>query len=292
MGYLLIGVILLIGFIVTKRVGLDEETHMLFDKAMVIDGEMALWPGYRLRDYPIDVNYGDEAYRYVNGTITKQHSSLDVLALTAIREGGGSVIKTLSADTLRKVTDMAGDQTKAQRESDYLSILFHEGLHAYQHENGMERVMESFPIDQQVFEAQVAKLDGDMAYQRLWIEEMAAMKDFLETGNADGWKKVHDQRMGYINKVLGEEALYYTNGEARQELIEGTARYVEEKARALIGGEQQGGDEGIYEKGVEKFYTSGALKAKVLDRGEEWKVGLFESGRSLTALLIEDRIEK
>lgn len=291
--FLISGLLLVLGFFTTTQRELDDETQAIIDEAIRMDHKIDLWPGYNLENFPIDINYGKEEFRYYKGTTTSQKPTIEVLALSAIQEEDGPVIKVLPEDMVRKMTDIAGDTTPQQRKSQYISILFHEGLHAFQFTKGMGENWSNLQGDSKGFDDLLIILDEDEMHKSLWIKEAEALVDFLETGDHMSWIQAYNAKIDYMAEKLGDDFETYMYREQLQEIIEGTARYVEEKVLThLTGSKSNKNFDGIYRKGTEKFYYMGALKSQILDNvSPNWKEGFFESQYSLTERILADKME-
>ena len=66
--YLLIGILLILGVILTGVTTIDNETMKLIEKSLEINTE-EIWPDFKLSDYPIDINYKKVEFRYEDGEI-------------------------------------------------------------------------------------------------------------------------------------------------------------------------------------------------------------------------------
>lgn len=285
--YILVGVGLIIGMFSTRIKDIDKDTLDLIERAIVIDVENEFWPGYKLEDYPIDVNYGKVEFKYYQGEISKQKPSLDLLALSAYPEKDGAVIKIIPYSMVRKVIDMMGDMGKKERDDLYISIIFHEGLHAFQMENGLEYDLDKESTRYEKFINILYDLDNNEKYKEFWLEEQNSLLDYFENDNKLAWIKSYNKRMTYLKEILGEDFEFYMKMENERELIEGTARYVEDKVLETITGRFIELDiDSSYYTGEGKFYTTGRLKCLILDQGKAWKKDLFKENKSLTDLLI------
>lgn len=286
--YLLIGIILVVGIFSTRIHTIDKDTLTLIEKARQIDLEHELWPGYKLSDYPIDVNYGQVEFKYDNGEIRKQKPSLEVLAFTAYLEEGGPVIKVLPESRLSGIANIMGNMNKKDKGDYYISTLFHEGLHAFQMDHNAIDIDEDEGEDSyEDFNNILYRLDHDEKYQTLWMEEGKSMLDYFESGNKKLWMESYNRRRKYLEELLEDDFDFYMEMENNRELIEGTAKYVEDKALELVTGDfTKIQIDGSYTDGAAKFYSSGRLKCLILDKGEEWKEDFFNCDKTLTDLLI------
>ena len=99
------------------------------------------------------------------------------------------------------------------------------------------------------------------------------------------WIKARDKKDSYVKKLLGQDYDLFKEIYLRQELFEGTARYVEEKFQEILGAKPKEDDD-FYISGGENYYRSGALKSSILDkRLGSWKELSFDGSVSLDYLL-------
>ncbi len=284
--YVIIGIGLLVGVFSTRIQTIDPETLALIERAREVDMENELWPGYKFSDYPLDVNYGKVEFKYLNGRITKQKPTIDILAMTAIQEEDGPVIKVLPEAMIRKMSDTKGDKSKKGRGDVYMTFLFHEGFHCFQlDENIGYNIDMEEPIDDKFYNI-LNRLDNDSEYKNLWIREAVCLTDYLENNNKVLWVEAYNKRMVYLEKILEEDFAWYMTMENEFELIEGTAKYVEDKLLERLTGEfVEPTNPNLYYNGTGKFYNNGRLKALILDKGVEWKKDVFEFEKTLTSMI-------
>lgn len=261
---------LVTGLAVTRIKTIDDDTMNLIERALEIETE-DIWPGYKLSNYPMDVNYNKMEFRYDNGSIKKQEPTLEVLALSAIMDKGNPVLKVLPFKMVRNISDLGGMDLNSQ-ENMYISILVHEGFHCFQMENGMSypdlndiEEVNAVNLKSQDFENHLYKLDQDTKYQNLWKDEIKGLLKYFESGKLTHYNKARSAMESYVRTILGEDFLEYNNYKNRMELQEGTARYVEERALEILGESNHTLEfDGNYRKGVEKYYFSGAIKSYIL----------------------------
>lgn len=291
--YGLVGLFLLAGWYACLERTIDGATLALIERARTVDSQK-IWPGFDFSSYPIEVTYGKKAFLYREGKIEERENSLGIEALSAIPSEEGPLVLMMPLDRVRQVVDIGGDR-KEERDKIYLSILLHEAFHCYQMDQG---VGASAIKDQMVdhsseeykayasFEEAQDRLDQNKTYQKLWQEEARALKIFRESGQGEAWLGANRQRLEFEKKTLGKDFPSYHRMALEKELLEGTARYVEEKTLAQVGQKAGGQDLGFI-PGQEKFYTMGYGKSLVLDRYGDWKKLSFDGSISLDQLLME-----
>ncbi|MDO5755338.1 MAG: hypothetical protein Q4P28_03810 [Tissierellia bacterium] len=284
--YLFVLILILIGMYQTRIQGIDGDTMSFIERAKILDDENEWWPDYALFDYPMEINYGEVEFRYENGKVIKQKPKIPVLALSAVRDEKGPVLKLLPFQTVRALVDIMGDVDREEREEIYLSILFHEGLHAFQLSQGVLFEQQDLSRYRQCF-ALLKELDDDREYQRLWQEEQKALIQFYENKDKNLWIDRQKERWDYLKEKLGEDFSLFCEFEAEREYLEGTARYVEEKVLSHVQKRQEKMGPGDYIKGDEKYYRSGRLKCLILDENIRWKEDFFQQNKNLDQLLVE-----
>jgi hypothetical protein len=282
--YLLIGILLIFGVILTGVTTIDNETMKLIEKSLEINTE-EIWPGFKLSDYPIDINYKKVEFRYEDGEILEQKPTLEVLALSAIMEDGQGILKVLPFGMVRNISDLGGMDIITQ-ENMYISILVHEGFHCFQFENGLSYLdlknMDQVNLEsmkKQDFDNLDYMLDEDKNYQRLWVDEINSLLSYFNTGSLDEFYKSKSEKENYEKIVLGDKFEEFSQYRNEFELQEGTARYVEERVLEILGESNHTLEfDGGYRKGVEKYYFSGAIKSYILkDKGKLFDEVKFDS---------------
>ncbi|HOA81321.1 MAG TPA: hypothetical protein PKK61_09720 [Defluviitaleaceae bacterium] len=285
--YFFIGICLVAGMYFTKIDSIDKDSLNLIERAREMDLEQKLWPEYKLSKYPIDVNYGSVEFRYDNGEIIRQKPTLEVLAFTAYPEENGSVIKVLPKSMLRQAINIMGDISNKEIEHYYIASLFHEGFHAFQFENSDVFDIEKSQNISEEFMNILYILDHDEKYQNLWLEEERALVDYYKKNDKEAWLIAYNKRTKYLKEILGDDYDFYMEMENEKELIEGTAKYIEDKVLDILrGAEKEIESLDLYQKGLNKFYERGRLKCLILDKDKAWKENLFNLDITLTDLLL------
>lgn len=290
--YVLIGAMLLLGFIRTSAKGIDDNTLELIVESQSLDTNK-IWKGYDIEKYPIDVNYGNKEYRYFKGEITKKEPDIRVLALSAIDSENGPLVKVLPENQVRKITD-SGDLSLIERNKIYKSVIVHEAFHCYQMENGATGAtidkgkVNSDDLEEfEKYKELMARIDNDETYNKYWINEMKDLEKYYKTGEKNNWIKSRDIRINYEKEFFGDDFEIYRKWVNNRELIEGTARYVEQMSLAMMDNKQPSFSfSERFIKGDGKFYESGCLKSMILDNEKEWKDIRFDDSISLDELLV------
>lgn len=291
--YLLIGISLLFGYFFTSIDSIDKNTLELIKGAYKIDTE-SIWEDFNMKNYPIDVNYGQREYRYYLNEIKEKSPDIKVLALSAINTSSGPVLKVIPENLVRKIID-TGNLSLEKRNLVYISFLVHEAFHCYQMDNGFNgNLLKDGNLDEKEktefnkYQNILTKLDHDLKYQELWIEEMKSLEKYYKTKERDSWIENRQVRINYEREVLKDDFEFFRKWFTYKELLEGTARYVEEKSMEQISKTKYPSDfSNLFIKGDGKLYESGALKCFILDKEKVWKDIKFDGSINLDELLIE-----
>lgn len=291
--YIVIGILLVLGYVKTSSRGIDDNTLDLIVDSQKIDTN-SIWKGFELEKYPVDVNYGASEYRYYNGDTIKKKPDIKVLALSAMDTEVGPVIKTLPEAQVRKIID-SGDLSLEERNKIYKSVLVHEAFHCYQIEKGAEGInVDSGNVKSDELEGfkkyseLLQRIDKSETFRNLWVKEMVDLEKYYKTGESDAWVASRSESLAFEKDFFGEDYELFRKYVNNRELIEGTARYVEEASLVMMKHKVKTGFSGLYTNGDEKYYESGCLKANILDNEKEWKEIRFDDSISLDELLLSD----
>lgn len=205
----------------------DQITYQAFEQAAAWS-EGDLWPGYRFGDVQYAVKEGRNEIVFRLGTDqVYQEETIDVIAYTATIDEGLPTLYVLNYQDSRGLIDPFNTLSPEESLERYVSVLCHEGFHAYQfaqleeeQDDGlgdMGAVVEFGPI-----------LESE-SYKALWNRELKAIYDYLE-GEIDfsEYQLARRERQAYEKEQLGaDEYIKYQRGQEVLETIEGTAHYIE-----------------------------------------------------------------
>lgn len=284
--YILLGLLLVLGLYLTRPKTIDPETLAAIEEVKTLDGD-SLYKGYDPSIYPVDVNYGDLEYRLYQGKITNQDPKYP-LAFTAIATEAGPAIKVLPIKDFRNLLDL-GTKSKEAIKNSYVAMLAHEAFHCYQMDQGLRE--EDLPEGQDEksqaeFLELVKRLDDDKAYQGYFLNYLAGLIKYRDTGDKGPYLMAKKDLDAYVKSTLTTDkySLYRENS-AIMELVEGPARYVENKVLDLRGEERNGEFTGSFPKGLEKFYLTGALKVEILQGQGRLRDLTFDLSKTLDDIM-------
>lgn len=307
--YSFFGILLIFSLYVTRISGLDPITASLIEQAGGMKGENfvqiatevrekaqekaqenegkvaspkmpkeqeAFFRSIDLSKYSIDVNYGSVEFRRFQGRVRKQRPQYP-LAFSAMPTEEGPVLKVMPFRDFRNIYDM-GSSAHDDVEKAYLSVLVHEGFHCYQMDHGMEGLVDEYQgqgkslnaADRQVFYELVKRLDHDPEYQKLWCASMEGLMTWKKGGGRLDYDRARLALDAYLDRSLGQDrSQRYHEQVAEMELMEGTARFMENLILAYYNKKPNGEFDGNFIQGQEKFYVSGSLKTAILcDQGQ------------------------
>lgn len=290
--YGLLGLALILGLWTTRVKGIDSWTQTCLDRALETDTS-SIYEGFDIRQFPLDVHYGKVEYSYINGKITEKAPDT-VPAFSAFPTKVGPVVKTFPIRDFRKAFD-TGDLSAQDLENMYVSMLVHEAFHAFQMDHGMTMAINDLgQIDmndpevkkREVFNNLLAKFDDDKTYQDKWLAMMDGLSAWSQGQGRAAYDAALEDLDAHVRSALEPDQyeifIYFVH---ERELVEGTARYVENLVLEQLGSEKNGEYNGVYDKGQGQFYGSGDLKARILAREGKFKNLRFDMSVNLDDLL-------
>ncbi|MBS4538397.1 hypothetical protein GOQ27_07965 [Clostridium sp. D2Q-11] len=318
--YGLIGVVLISSLIYLGFQGLSDKTEELYGKALDLSKEVEenLWKDFNFGDYPVAIRQRNTEYVFRKEEMRKRTPVLPVIACTAYPVDGEVNVFMLSKEELDTLGDFAegigneeeflinqfGLDKKKMIDEQYLSIMYHEGLHAYQlkyyEKNLMNIAKDEYKeidekevlrrVDEEAIVSYYEK-EGELLYQAITTQD-----DKESISLAKEYVSARKKRIQFLEKhwkreeleVLKEQEHYY-------ELVEGTAKYMEEQILKYLEREE------IVEKylktikelqeGKQKYYNTGMGICLLLDRFNiSWKKDAFRNPIPLNERL-EDALE-
>lgn len=280
--YILVGLLLISGLYMTRPKTIDPETLAAIKKVRSLDAD-SLYLGFDPGKYPVDVNYGNVEYSFNKGAITRQ-DPLYPLAFSAINTADGPLIKVLPIKDFRNILGLES-KSKESLENSYIATLAHEAFHCYQMDHGLEDG--DLPEGQEEksqaeFLELVKRLDDDKTYQGYFSNYLAGLVKYRDIGDKGPYLMAKKDLDAYVKSILDQDKYnIYRENSAIMELVEGSARFVENKVLDLRGEKRNGEFSGIFPKNTSKFYMSGALKAEILENQGRLKDLTFDLSKSL-----------
>lgn len=305
-----VGLVLAASLLVTR--GLPEADRILYDKACRISTQTIdqIWPGFELSEYPMAIRSGNKEFVIEDGIETSRRPFLPVLAATAYRVEDeinifmpssidmaalGSIMEGIASS--REMMFIRGFSLTQNKMSDeqYIGIMYHEALHAFQLEHHELLLFQSIPhgYDENDILELIIAIDEIRPLKKIYEEEMAILHDavFNPNEHLGRYISIRSKRSEMLSEYFGQDDMkkiiflenYY-------EKVEGTARYMEANVIMALGN-QVLYDEylaGIkdYITGKEKYYRSGMGMALIFDKlSDDWKSDVFTKPESLFTML-------
>jgi hypothetical protein len=314
--YILIGVILTAGVLITSFTGLAKEDLELYEKACSLeDGRSdAIWPGLKIRDYPVALRKGNKEYVIFEGSVEKRRPVLPVIACTAYPAGDtvnvfvpcksvmdslGQIVEGFSSGGENFLISQFSVETKRISENQYVALLYHETMHAFQLSRYEAQIAKMADWeDEKDVEEMITELERDPSIQALHKKQAELLHRLVTSEDGDPDENDIREYIKTRQETLAAFRLKAGTGKGDMigayidmtELLEGTAFYAEAKTASVLD------DSELYEQylsslqetlpGREKYYRSGMGICMLLDRvSPGWKDGLFAGGLTLAQML-------
>jgi hypothetical protein len=313
--YIIIGVLLAAGVLLTSIRGLPGEDFELYKKACALEnGRLEqIWPGLSVSRYPVAVRRGNTEYVIFDGNIRKRKPVLPVIACTAypsddgvyilvpsksVMDSIGQIMEGFSADFEEALISQFSINSKKMTDNQYISVICHEAMHALQFSLWEEKIYAlAREISDAGAESKLAEAESDPEVQSLYEKQADLLCRLVvsDDGRPDAEAVREYIRMSNdIQALLSTKAGIHPDAVKSYanlyELLEGTARYVEARTALALA------DEDLYGQyltalketsfGREKYYKSGMGICLLLDRLDpDWKQDLPDGSMSPAELL-------
>ncbi len=211
----------------THRV--DLTTQQALEDA-IERSERRLWPNYQLSEVQFAIRDGEgELFLRDGGEPVYREATLDVLAYTATVVEGVPTLHVLPYEPSRAMYDPLANLAPEFAYDAYVSVLVHEGFHAYQMAEMGGGFLAENELDFDSVESSRQTLADLPEYNELWNQELQSAYDYLENQSEFvTYETAHQARQTYERAHLSEgDYLAYEQWFTQMEMLEGTAFYVE-----------------------------------------------------------------
>lgn len=278
----ILGVILLIGVLITAEYGLSKENIEVYEEAIALQTKMDEigFEGFHIADYPMAFYDGEKDYVLTReGTgysITKRKALVDFIAATAYPVDGHFEVHTPTVEKMSSLVGIFGALEGAEYgKNEHIITLWHEAFHCYQLTNYLtnieafcttaveeSKIAETVDVHEQAVE--LYKQQTTLLEEAVKCEEIDKIREYIVQ-----YKELEDKR----NRLFEEEIInlekYYTT-------VEGSACYVEAKVCEVLEPERFEADYvntiSDYANGTAKYYKVGMAQCMILDRiAPGWK---------------------
>lgn len=311
-GYIVLGIILAAGSVLTGEYGLSKTDREIYQKALSLDDDMQKlgFPQFSLANYRVRFYNGncDYVVEASQEKIKKEDAVLDVFAGTVVEADGEYQALVPSYENFSSLFDMldaagtvSGKMTEgtmafskdSYSKNSQAATIWHEAFHIWQQNNWQEEIETlwdnaSVQKDQDRGELIVREVDGKPEAVHAFEKEMELLQkayDAEDTQKKDYILQALDTS-GERKKLLSDSA---NAMEYFLENMEGTAMYVESQAYRRLEDDAAWHEHYLadfqYENGDGKYYHMGMLKALLLDQVTDGWQAEFSMDCSLDELL-------
>lgn len=313
--YIIIGVMLAAGVLISSLAGLPEKDRELYETACSLeDGRTdSIWPGLGISDYPVALRKGNTEYVLFNGSVDKRRPVLPVIACTAYPAGDtinvfmpcksvmdslGQIVEGFSSGSESFLIGQFSIESKRMSDNQYVALLYHETMHALQLSRYEDLLTEMADWGEEDVEEMMAELESDSSIQALYKEQSELLYRLViseeivpDADDIREYIKTREETLEAFRRHAGDRQGDMIGAYIDMtELLEGTASYVEAKTALALN------DSELYEQylsslqetlpGREKYYKSGMGICLLLDRmSPGWKDELFGHGLTLAGML-------
>ena len=294
---IVIGIILVIGVIVTRQHGLSQANTKIYEQAVAMQATVDEigYKDFKITDYPVAFYDGEQDYvlTWQNDTyhIEKRKAVMDSIVATAYPVDGHYEVLSPTVEKMSSLLGLMSVGSAEYGEKEHISTLWHEAFHCYQLTNYLENIEVICPTG--VKESIIAEV-VDVNSQAVTLFEQQA--ELLEAAvKCDELDKVKAYIVKYReleqlrNQLFSQEVLqleaYYTR-------VEGTACYIEACVYEMQLPESfwEHYVEGIseYAGGSGKYYKIGMAQCMILDKlNADWK-NTFDFSENMMELIYRE----
>ena len=317
-GYIGIGLILLIATIATGNYGLSKENQDIYKKALEKQDEIDKmgFRNFQLSEYPVsfyDGNY-DYVMRVDDGTysVNKREPVLDTFVGTTYQVDDHYEVIVPTIEKFEKLFDVlnlasgmgeaseGGDisfEKDSYGEKEHVATIWHEAFHAYQCTYAMEQerkllaghTFSEDDLDEQLI---VEEIDSNEQVKGIYEKQLELLKKAVNLTDVDNlkeiilqYKKLEEERRALLSEDVLILEEYYTR-------MEGTAYYIEGFIYKSLYSEEAFqsryvDDIDVYTQGSNKYYKIGMAQCMILDHlDDEWKAD-YNFSESIMDLIYE-----
>lgn len=283
--------------------------HQLINEAYTLDTS-SLWPSLSLSNYPIAIRNNQKEYVFFQHDMTKRKPFFPVIVATAYQvndrievfmpskktmENLGQLMEGVSSNQALSLIEGFAFHQQTLSNDQYMAMIFHEALHAYQIEYYEHELFNQLPegFDERKTLQLISTIDQSEFLKSFYLSEYQILEDAIT--NPDLIPQFLLKRQARIDQLhlifTEQEVEHILFLENYYEKIEGTARYLESQVLFTLGNltlyNQYKDKIDEYQLGKEKYYRSGMGVCMLLDhQSTSWKAHVFSNTQPLDQLLI------
>ena len=293
----LIGIVIVVGVVVTGSYGLSQENIEIYESAMALQNKMDEigFDGFTFTDYPLAFYDGERDYviTWEGDTyhITKRKALINFIAATAYPVENHYEVHTPTVEKMSSLVGLLGAGDGSYGKQNHIATLWHEAFHCYQLTNFLSNIEDICPIE--VEESVIAeKVDTNEQAVELFRKQAALLEEAVKSDNID---KVRECIVQYKELAAQREALLFEEANYLEDYyttVEGTACYIEACVWKMQQPEKVTTDYvesiSIYGGGTGKYYKIGMAQCMILDKLKpDWKQG-YDFSRPVVELIYEE----
>lgn len=293
----LIGIVLVVGVIITGDYGLSSENIDIYEKVVAIqNGDSNFgFEGFALTDYPVAFYDGENDYviTWENGNynIEKREAVIDFIAATAYPVGEHYEVH---APTVEKMSSLVSVMSMGEAKygtQEQIATIWHEAFHCYQLTNFFNNIelICPFGVEQSVI---VEYVDTNADAVSLFEQQAELLEEAVKSDDIDKvrecivkYKQLDSERKKLLSKDEIATENYYT-------IVEGTACYIEAGVYKVQLPDEFSGNYidkiSEYDGGSGKYYRIGMAQCMIMDKlNPEWKSG-FDFSETIINLIYKE----
>lgn len=292
--FILVGVLLVVGVIVTGTYGLSEENIGIYEQAVSMEDNFG-FDNFAIIDYPVAFYDGENDYVVVweNGeySINKRSAVINSIVATAYPVDGHYEVLTPTVEKMSSLLGLLSMGNDSYGAEEHIATLWHEAFHCYQLTNYYENIegISMVAVDESLI---VEYADSNESAIRLFKQQSELLKKAVITDDIDKireyiveYKKLDEERKTLLPDEVNVLEEYYTR-------VEGTACYMEASVYKSLRSDSFEGNyiETIseYGNGSGKYYKMGMAMCMILDTvNSEWKKD-YDFSESLMNLIYKE----
>ncbi|MDE5873699.1 MAG: hypothetical protein K2H07_07280 [Lachnospiraceae bacterium] len=282
---LLIGIVLVIGVILTGNYSLSAEDKECYESAVKLQENIDKigFKDFKLTDYPIAFCDGKHDYVMIPSDssycIQKRKPVLDTFAATVYEVNGHYEVIVPTKELMSSFMGVAGDSEYNQNEQ--VATIWHESFHCWQFDNFEDNISGlkgGHDFDEEGYgeELIVKECDENDKAVDLYKEETELLKKATMQNDKEEirrlmlqYKDIQEKRNALLDEMVQKLEDYYTS-------VEGSACYIEAMCCKYNDIERFESyymeNINLYIKGSSKYYYSGMAQCMILDNLDStWK---------------------
>lgn len=305
---LLIGIVLVIGVILTGNYSLSAEDKECYESAVKLQENIDKigFKDFKLTDYPIAFCDGKHDYVMIpSGSsycIQKRKPVLDTFAATIYEVNGHYEVIVPTKELMSKFMGVAGGMETAvagdsgYNQNEQVATIWHEGFHCWQFDNFEDNISGlngGHDFDEKGYgeELIVKECDEDDKAVALYKEETELLKRATMQNDKEEirrlmlqYKDIQEKRNALLDETVQKLEDFYTS-------VEGSACYIEAMCCKYLDKKRFESyymeNINSYIKGSSKYYYSGMAQCMILDNLDStWKAG-YDFSQPLINIIYE-----